>query len=58
MSSLIGALFGACYLAFTIPIVRPLVLAFGSPEMFMLIILGLTCISTLSVTGKGVFYWD
>jgi TctA family transporter len=52
MSSLIGALFGASFLAFTIPIVRPLVLAFGSPEMFMLIILGLTCISTLSGHGK------
>jgi putative tricarboxylic transport membrane protein len=52
MSSLIGALFGAAFLAFTIPIVRPLVLAFGSPEMFMLILLGLTCISTLSGHGK------
>jgi TctA family transporter len=52
MSSLVGALFGAFYLAFTIPIVRPLVLAFGSPEMFMLVILGLTCIATLSGHGK------
>ena len=52
MSSLIGALFGAVFLAFSIPIVRPLVLAFGSPEMFMVIILGLTCISTLSGQGK------
>ncbi len=52
MSSLVGALFGAAFLAITIPIVRPLVLAFGSPEMFMLIILGLTCIATLSGHGK------
>ena len=52
MSSLVGALFGAVFLAGTIPIVRPLVLAFGSPEMFMLILLGLTCISTLSGRGK------
>ncbi|MDI7259053.1 MAG: tripartite tricarboxylate transporter permease [Thermodesulfobacteriota bacterium] len=52
MSSLVGAIFGAFYLAFTIPIVRPLVLAFGSPEMFMLIILGLACIATLSGHGK------
>ena len=52
MSSLIGAVFGAFFMAFTIPIVRPLVLAFGSPEMFMLIILGLTCIATLSGRGK------
>jgi len=52
MSSLIGALIGAGFLAVSIPIVRPLVLAFGSPEMFMVIILGLTCISTLSGHGK------
>src|SRR4030042_362224 len=52
MSSLIGALFGAAFLALTIPVVRPLVLAFGSPEMFMVIILGLTCIATLSGHGK------
>lgn len=52
MSSLIGALFGAFFMAFTIPIVRPLVLALGSPEMFMLIVLALTCISTLSGHGK------
>jgi len=52
MSSLVGALFGAAFLALTIPVVRPLVLAFGSPEMFMVIILGLTCIATLSGHGK------
>ncbi len=52
MSSLLGALFGAMFLGISIPIVRPLVLAFGSPEMFMLIILGLTCISSLSGQGK------
>jgi TctA family transporter len=52
MSSLVGALFGAGFLAISIPIVRPLVLAFGSPEMLMVILLGLTCISTLSGHGK------
>jgi len=52
MSSLIGALFGAFFLALIIPIVRPLVLSFGSPEMFVLILLGLTCIATLSGRGK------
>ena len=51
MSSLIGALVGAAFLTATIPIVRPLVLAFGSPEMFMMIVVGLTCIATLS--GRG-----
>jgi len=52
MSSLIGAVIGAGFLAFSIPIVRPLVLAFGSPEMLMVIVLGLTCISSLSGHGK------
>jgi putative tricarboxylic transport membrane protein len=51
-SALIGALVGAAFLACFIPIVRPLVLSFGSPEMFMVIVLGLTCISTLSSHGK------
>ncbi len=52
MSSLIGALFGAFFLAIIIPMVRPLVLAFASPEKFVLILLGLTCIATLSGKGK------
>ena len=52
MSSLVGAVIGAGFLAISIPIVRPLVLAFGSPEMLMVILLGLTCISTLSGRGK------
>jgi TctA family transporter len=56
MSSLVGALVGALFLALAIPVVRPLVLAFGSPEMFMVILLGLTCISTLSGQGqRGLF---
>jgi putative tricarboxylic transport membrane protein len=50
-SSLIGAFIGAGALALAIPIVRPLVLAFGSPEMFMLAVLGITFISSLS--GRG-----
>ena len=48
MSSLVGAAFGAFALALFIPIVRPLVLTFGSPELFMLAVLGLTFITTLS----------
>lgn len=48
MSSLVGAIFGAFILALFIPIVRPLVLTFGSPELFMLAILGLTFIASLS----------
>jgi len=48
MSSLIGAIFGGMVLTLSIPLVRPLVLSFGSPGMFMLGILGLTFIATLS----------
>ena len=48
MSSLVGALLGAFALAAAIPIVRPLVLSFASPEMFMLSVLGITFLATLS----------
>ena len=48
MSSLVGAVFGALALALAIPIVRPLVLAFGSPEYFMLAVLGLTFVAALA----------
>jgi len=48
MSSLIGALFGAFCLALAIPIVRPLVLSVTSPEFFMLTLLGVTFLATLS----------
>ena len=47
-ASLIGALFGAALLALAIPLVRPLVLWFGSPELFMLAVLGLTFVASLS----------
>lgn len=48
MSSLVGAIFGAFALALAIPIVRPLVLTFGSPELFMLAVLGMTFVASLS----------
>ena len=48
MSSLFGAVFGAVVLALAIPIVRPLVLTFGSPEFFMLALLGITFVASLS----------
>jgi TctA family transporter len=50
-SSLVGALVGAVALAVAIPIVRPLVLTFGSPELFMLAIVGLAFIAALSSQG-------
>ena len=51
MSSLVGAVIGAVALALAIPIVRPLVLAFGSPELFMLAVIGISCITSLSGAG-------
>ena len=51
MSSLVGALIGAAALAVSIPIVRPLVLTFGSPELFMVTVMGIACITSLS--GQG-----
>jgi hypothetical protein len=48
MSSLFGAVFGALVLGLAIPVVRPLVLTFGSPEFFMLALLGITFVAALS----------
>jgi TctA family transporter len=48
MSSLVAGIQGAFILAISIPIMRPLVLFFGSPELFMLAILGITFIASLS----------
>jgi putative tricarboxylic transport membrane protein len=47
-SSLVGALFAAVALAVAIPVIRPLVLSFGSPEFFMLALLGITFVASLS----------
>jgi len=50
-SSLVGALVGALALALAVPVVRPLVLSFGSPELFMLAIVGIAFIASLSAQG-------
>src|SRR5436190_330818 len=50
-SSLVGALVGAVALALAIPVVRPLVLTFGSPELFMLALVGIAFIAALSSPG-------
>ncbi len=56
MAALIGSVFGAFMLAIAVPIVRPLVLSFGSPEFFMLALLGITFVASLSGTDvlKGL----
>jgi putative tricarboxylic transport membrane protein len=48
MSSLIGAVFGGLVLVLAVPLVRPLVLSLGAPGMFMMGMLGITFIATLS----------
>jgi putative tricarboxylic transport membrane protein len=47
-SSLVGSIFGAFVLALAIPIVRPVVLSFSSPEFFMLAMLGISFMAALS----------
>jgi putative tricarboxylic transport membrane protein len=55
-SSVVGAIIGALSLAISIPIMRPLVLLFGSPELFIIAIMGITFIGTLAGTSliKGL----
>ncbi len=48
MSSLVGAIFAGVALAVAIPVIRPLVLSCGSPEFFMLALLGITFVASLS----------
>ncbi|WP_066159993.1 tripartite tricarboxylate transporter permease [Halalkalibacter krulwichiae] len=47
-ASMIGGVIGGVALFLSIPIVRPLVLAFGSPELFMLSLLGLSMVGVLA----------
>jgi TctA family transporter len=48
LSSMIGGLLGAVGLTLSIPVARPLVLTFGSPELFMLTVLGISLTALLS----------
>ena len=56
ISSLFGGLFGAVILTFFILIARPMILAFGLPEMLMVTILGLSMVAILAgrIPMKGV----
>jgi len=51
-SSALGGAFGGLVLIALIPIMRPLILAFGPPEIFAVALLGLTFIAALS--GKSL----
>ncbi len=48
MASLIGGFIGPIVLIASLPILRPLVLSFGSPEFFVLTLWGLTMVAVLS----------
>jgi putative tricarboxylic transport membrane protein len=56
MSSLVGAVIGAFVLALAIPVMRPLVLSFASPEFFALSLLGILFMAAVSGANvlKGV----
>ncbi len=51
-SSLFGGLFGAIILTFFVQIARPIILIFGSAELFMLAVFGLSMVGSLS--GKSL----
>ena len=52
-SSLFGGLFGAVLLTAVIQIAKPIILAFGTGEMLMLAIFGISVVGTL--TGSSIF---
>ena len=47
-ASVLGGLLGALFLAFSIPLLRPFILSFGSPELLAFCIFGLSLIGVLS----------
>lgn len=55
-ASLFGGLIGAAALLIAIPFLRPFVLQFAAPELFVLTLLGMTFVATLSGTEilKGI----
>ena len=48
LSSMAGGVIGAIGLTLAIPLARPMVLSFGSPELFMLTVLGVSLAAVLS----------
>jgi putative tricarboxylic transport membrane protein len=51
VSSAVGGVYGAFFLLLAIPVIRPLVMAFRPPELFMMSILGISFIAVLSSKG-------
>src|SRR6201991_1835957 len=48
MSSMMGGIFGACLLALSIPVLRPVMLFLGSPELLAFSVLGISMVAILS----------
>jgi TctA family transporter len=48
MSSMLGGIFGALLMACTIPLLRPIILYLGSPELLALAVFGISLVATLS----------
>jgi TctA family transporter len=48
MSSMMGGIFGAMLLALTIPLLRPIMLYLGSPELLAFSVLGISMVAVLS----------
>jgi TctA family transporter len=48
MSSMMGGIFGACLLAVSVPILRPVMLFLGSPELLAFAVLGISMVALLS----------
>src|SRR5215470_4896746 len=48
MSSLMGGLFGALLMAISIPVLRPVMLFIGSPELLAFSVLGISMVAVLS----------
>ena len=52
-SAALAGIFGAILLYGLIPVVKPIVLSFGSPEFFFLILLGISCIALVGASDAG-----
>ncbi len=48
MSSLMGGLFGAVLMGVALPLLRPIMLYIGSPELLALAVLGISMVAVLS----------
>jgi TctA family transporter len=48
MAALIGGLFGAALMAITLPVLRPIILFIGSPELLAIALFGISMVASLS----------